>query len=108
MLHEIYPVFQDDYSTCDSQKYNVSSQTQVLADTQDRESDKYMFLYLCTFFLIPPPKKIKDSYTILKTIEIIKPKNLWHENKRTRASIFLSQYFRKLQLKKASKVEHEI
>lgn len=57
MLHEIYPVFQDDYGTCDSQKYNVSSQTQVLADAQDRESDKYMFLYLCTFFLIPPHKK---------------------------------------------------
>lgn len=41
----------------DSQKYNVSSQIQVLADIQDQESDKYMFLYLCTFFLIPPPKK---------------------------------------------------
>lgn len=58
--YEIYPVFQDDYGTCDSQKYNVSSQTQVLADTQDRESDKYMFLYLCIFFLIHPPPQKKD------------------------------------------------
>lgn len=39
MLHEIYPVFQDDYGMCDSQKYNVSSQTQVLADIQHQESD---------------------------------------------------------------------
>lgn len=70
MLHEIYPVFQDDYGTCDSQKHNVSSQTQVLADTQDWESDKYIFfvrfyIYVNFSWFLPPPQKKRFKVVIL-------------------------------------------